>query len=84
MGNTEMFEMWYADKQCMVETMRRNMADDLKAGYDPDGACITSQRREINEYQSKFDTECDFLQAMDNTAAERWCYIDLKRRGAIE
>ena len=76
-------ELWFADKQSVIETMIRNMNDDLSAGYDYFGNCIKSQRTEIDEYKKQFDTEIERLQEMDEKKAERWCYMDLKKRGAI-
>ena len=77
------FEIWFADKQSVLETMVRNMAADLDAGYNYFGNCIRKQRSEIAEYKAQFDEECDKLKEMDEKKANRWCYIDLKKRGAI-
>lgn len=78
------FEMWMADKTCMVETMMRNMAADLEAGYNPMGACIRGQQEDIRKYQEQFDKEIDHLKEMtDEKHIERWCYLDLRKRGAI-
>lgn len=81
--NMKWFELWFADKQSVIETMIRNMNDDLNAGYDYFGNCIKRQRAEIDEYKKQFDTEIDRLKEMDDKKAERWCYLDLKKRGAI-
>lgn len=77
------FEIWFADKSSMLDTMVGNMAADLAAGYDYFGNCISRQREEINEYKARFDEECEKLKDMDEKKADRWCYIDLKKRGAI-
>lgn len=83
MEKIDWFEMWFADKQSIVETMVRNMAADLNAGYDYFGKSITEQREAIAEYQANFDNEVDKLKEMDESKANRWCYIDMKKRGAI-
>lgn len=78
------FEIWFADKKSMVETMVRNMAADLACGYDYFGSCITRQREEIAAYQKKFDAEMDHLKEIgDDKKVDRWCYYDLCKRGVI-
>lgn len=77
------FDLWYEDKQVMIATMTRNMAADLAAGYDYFGNSITGQRREIERYKAQFDAEIDAFKSMDETAVNRWCFYDLKKRGAI-
>lgn len=78
------FELWFADKESILETMIRNMTADLDCGYDYFGACIRNQREEIAAYKEKFDLEVDHLKEMeDEKRVERWCYLDLRKRGAI-
>ena len=78
------FEMWFADKESILETMVRNMAADLDCGYNYFGDCIRRQREEIAAYKEKFDSEVDHLKEMDDEKkVERWCYLDLRKRGAI-
>lgn len=77
------FEIWFEDKTSMLDTMVGNMAADLEVGYDYFGNCIRRQQEEINEYKARFDEECEKLKDMDENKANRWCYIDLKKRGAI-
>lgn len=36
------FDIWFADKQGMIDCMTRNMAADLEAGYDYFGNSIRS------------------------------------------
>ena len=79
----EWFEMWFADKQSLMETMVRNMAADLECGYNYFGDSITRQRQQIAEYKAQFDSEVDGFKAMEERAVERWCYYDMKKRGAI-
>lgn len=77
------FDIWFNDKQSILATMVRNMADDLKAGYDYFGACITRQRQEIEDYQKAIDDQLDKFKTMDEQSVERWCFYELKKTGAI-
>ena len=77
------FDMWYADKVSMMDTMVRNMAADLAAGYDYFGSSISRQRREIDEYRAEFDAQMDAFKAMDEDKVGRWCFFDMKKRGVI-
>lgn len=76
-------EMWFADKQSILDTMVRNMAADLECGYNYFGDSITRQRQQIAEYKARFDSEMDGFKAMEEKAVERWCYYDMRKRGAI-
>lgn len=78
------FDLWFADKQSMLETMTKNMASDLSCGYDYFGTCITRQRKEIDEYKLEFDKQMDEFKTMDEKAVNRWCFYDMKKRGVIE
>lgn len=77
------FEIWFADKEAMLETMVRNMASDLENGYNYFGKCITGQRTDIENYQNKFDAEMDSFKAMNDDQVNRWCFYDMKKRGVI-
>jgi len=44
---TDWFEIWCEDKQNILNTMARNMAADLEAGYDFFGNSIQRQIREM-------------------------------------
>lgn len=78
------FDLWFDDKQGMISTMTKNMAADLAAGYDYFGNCIKRQRQEIERYKTEFDRQMDEFKTMDEAAVNRWCFYDLKKRGAIE
>lgn len=80
---TDWFEIWFQDKQDMINTMRRNLQSDLEAGYDPAGHCIRKQVVELEEYEHGFDVQMDLFKNMDDAQVARWCYYDLKKRGAI-
>lgn len=77
------FELWYEDKQSIMDTMVKNMVADLNAGYDYFGKSIQDQKQEIKNYKSEFDKQMAELAIMDEKTANRWCFYDLKRRGAI-
>lgn len=77
------FEIWFSDKVIVLEIMIKNMSADLAAGYSYFGNSIVSQRKEIDEYKRKFDEQVEKLKEMDPKQAEHWCYLDLKKRGAI-
>ncbi len=77
------FEIWYKDKQGIIDTMVKNMAADLKAGHDYFGKGIKGKMEEIEAYKTKFDEELMSFADMDDKKRNRWCYYDLLRRGAI-
>ena len=78
------FEIWFAAKQSMVETMRRNLQADLDAGYDPNGHCIRKQVVKLEEYERGLGVQLDLFKSMEDSKVNRWCYYDLLKRGAIE
>lgn len=77
------FEIWFEDKETMLNTMVKNMRADLDAGYNYFGNSIQKQVREIDEYKLNFDAQVDEFKYMEDKAVQRWCYYDLKKRGAI-
>lgn len=77
------FEIWFEDKETMLNTMVKNMRADLDAGYNYFGNSIQKQVREIDEYKLNFDAQVDEFKYMEYKAVQRWCYYDLKKRGAI-
>lgn len=82
--NEDYFEMWFEDKNAILNTMVRNLQADLEAGYDYFGNSVTNQRKAIEEYKEKFDNETDTFKTMSIEDANRWCFYDMKKRGAIE
>lgn len=78
------FDIWFADKKGMIETMVSNMASDLDNGYDYFGHSIRQQREMIEAYKAKFDSEMDSFKTMTDEAVNRWCFYDMKKRGVIE
>ena len=80
---TDWFEIWFEDKQSIINTMVGNMTADLNAGYDYFGKAIQNQRNEIENYKNEFDKQMMEFASMDEKTVNRWCFYDLKRRGAI-
>ena len=77
------FEIWKGDKESILDTTVRNMASDLANGYNYYGKAITRQKVAIDEYKLEFDRQMRCLGLMDEKKVNWWCYMDLKRRGAI-
>ena len=77
------FELFCADKQNILNTMARNMAADLEAGYDYFGKSIQQQIKDIEEYKKAFDAELDKIAEMEPSRVNHYCYVKLKRSGAI-
>lgn len=73
--------MWIADKKSIMETMHRNMTDDINAGYDPTGLSIRNQLAELSAYTEKFNAE--LMALADHKNPNYWCYLDMVRRGVI-
>lgn len=80
----EWFDIWFEDKKSIISTMYQNMASDLKVGYDPMGQSIRRQQAMIAEYQKQLEAELDLFKTMEDAAVDRWCFYDMKKRGAIE
>jgi hypothetical protein len=59
------------------------MQSDLNAGYNPLGNSIKMQLAEIESYRASIDSKLEEFAKMDEKSVNRWCYYDLKRRGAI-
>ena len=77
------FNIWLEDKKSIIDTRVKNLTADLDAGYDYFGYNISQQKRLIDSYKEDFDKELKNLSEMDYSKAEHWCYVDLRRRGAI-
>ena len=80
---TYWFDMWFADKQSIINTMISNMQADLDAGYDYFGNSINKQKKDIDNYKKKFDEEVEMLKSKSPKETEHWCKLDMKKRGAI-
>lgn len=83
-SRNDWFELWFADKKSILQTMHNNMVSDLKAGYAPNGKCIVSQLKCIEDYTNQMNAELDSFKGMSEKQVNRWCFYDLVKRGAIE
>lgn len=77
------FSVWQDDKESILQTMISNMASDLNAGYDYFGKSIIEQRKTIEAYKKEIDDTFDLFKTMEDKEVNRWCFYDLKKRGAI-
>lgn len=77
------FDLWYADRQSILETMVSNMASDLKAGYSYYGKSIMEQREAIEAYKADMDKKVGSFAFLTEQEVNRYCFYDMKRRGAI-
>ena len=77
------FDVWFEDRESILNIMVRNMTSDLNAGYDYFGQSITKQKQEIAEYKVQTDKTLDMFKDMDEKAVNRWCFYELKKHGAI-
>lgn len=83
-NSIDWFEMWEADIKSMLSTMYRNLVADLECGYDPMGASIARQKEEIADYEKRYHAALDNMVFMTEEQTNKWCFFDLKKRGAIE
>lgn len=81
---TNYFKIWFEDKECIIDTMVRNMQSDLNHGYNYFGNSITKQRSAIDKYKKEFDAQMEKFKGMEDTKVNRWCKYDLLKRGVIE
>ena len=77
------FSVWQDYKESILQTMINNMASDLNAGYDYFGKSIVEQRKTIEAYKKEIDDTFDLFKTMEDKEVNRWCFYDLKKRGAI-
>lgn len=77
------FCIWQDDKESILQTMISNMTSDLNAGYNYFGKSIINQRKAIENYRKNIDNTLDLFKTMDEKEINRWCFHDLKKRGAI-
>ena len=77
------FDVWFEDRESILNTMIKNMISDLNAGYNYFGQSITKQKQEIAEYKAQTDKTLDMFKDMDEKAVNRWCFYELKKHGAI-
>ena len=75
--------LFVEDKESLIDTMVRNMNSDLENGYNYFGNSIQRQIAELNAFKAKFDAEMESFKTMTPEQVDHWCFIDLKKRGAI-
>ena len=78
------FPLWLEDKQSVLDTMIRNLKDDLSVGYDYYGHSATRQRNDIESYKAQMNEEMKAFRTMSDSQVSHWCFYDMKRRGIIE
>ena len=81
--NIDYFEMWCEDKQSIIEIMVKNMVSDLDNEYDYFGRCIQQQQQTIEKYKQEYEKQLMSFATMEHDYINKWCYLDLIRRGAI-
>ena len=83
---SEWIEMWKGDIRSMLATMLLNIVSDLLNGhYEPDGS-VMSDIVDALSYANKYrhnKAHIEHLQRKSETDAAKWCFKDLKKRGAI-
>ena len=82
-ATNDWFEIFCEDKQNILNTMARNMAADLNAGYDFFGNSIQKQIKEMEEYRKAYHSELDKIAEMEPSKVQHYCYVKLKKAGAI-
>ena len=82
--NINWIEMWETDVTSILECMIRNMNADLNCGYDPKGNSIKKQVADIANYQMYIDNFRNQFVELGEEKFNRKCFIELKRKGAIE
>ena len=78
------FQIWKEDKENIIATMYKNLSSDLEAGYEYSGRSIQNQLEQIDAYRAEYYSQLDKFVTMTDGQVSRWCYFDLKKRGAIE
>jgi len=77
------FEMWCNDYDCLIYTAVRNLKADLEAGYNPNGESIKRSREVITEFENRYMNGLEKMKGLTENQIQCWCYLDMKKRGAI-
>ena len=77
------FAIWCADYEGLIETAIRNLCADLAVGYNPYGESVMRSRAVVDEFKTRYAEGLEKLKNFDEKQAGRWCYLDMKKRGAI-
>ena len=75
--------LWIDDKIAIMQTMRNNIASDIINWYNLLGYNIQKQITDIIKYENDYDRQILEFGNMTNEQVNKWCYYDLKKRGAI-
>lgn len=78
------FELWEGDRRSILATMFANMASDLECGYSTNSNSIKKQRADIDALEKEIADAYESFKSMTETEVNRWCFYELKRKGAIE
>lgn len=78
------FTIWEEDRRWIHATMLENLASDLNNGYSEQGNSVKKQRADIDAYEARTDECYEMFKKMTDIEVNRWCFYDLKKRGAIE
>lgn len=77
------FDVWIEERCSMQETMLRNMHADIDAGWSFWGECVQKQMNDLDKLVEDYEKTMDMFKTMEDKDVNRWCFYDLKKRGAI-
>ena len=80
----EWFSIWEDDRRWIENIMIENMKADLDAGYSYYGKSMIEQREMIDKYHKETMDTYEMFKTMQDNEVDRWCFYDLKKRGAID
>lgn len=78
------YNLWMEDKISMIQTMRNNLASDIKNDYNLLSMTIQKQIIDIVNYEREYERQFEKFSLMSDKEINKWCYYDLKKRGAID
>ena len=78
------FTLWEEDRKSILATMQANMASDLECGYSTNSNSIKEQRADIAALEQEVADAYESFKNMTEVEVNRWCFYELKRKGAIE
>lgn len=77
------YNLWTEDKISMIQTMRNNLASDIKNDYNLLSMTIQKQIIDIVNYEKEYEKQFEKFSLMSDEEVNKWCYYNLKKRGAI-
>lgn len=78
------FNVWEEDRRAMLQVMYTNLASDIDAGYSLTGNAVIKQRNLIAETEKAIADAYEAFKSLTEKEVNRWCFYELKRKGAIE